>query len=101
MVQGPNDLQNILNAPAVKPVAPSAPAKPKAAAAEPAPAPRKTDSVEISPRAAQAAQLLSQVQSQPEVRPDRVEEVRAKISALVTDNASLNAKIAEKLLTEN
>lgn len=101
MVQGPNDLPNILNTPAVKPAAPAAAPKAKAEAPiVPAPAPR-TDSVEISPRAAQAAQLLSQLQAQPEVDSGRVEEAKAKISALVTDNASLNAKIAEKLLTEN
>ena len=99
MVQGPNDLPEIVKAAAIAPSAPAAAPRAKAPAqAEPFQAP---DSVQISPRAAQAAQLLAQVQAEPDVRPGRVEEVRAKLSASVGDDASLNAKLAEKLLTEN
>jgi hypothetical protein len=99
MVQGPNDLPEIAKAAAVQASAPKAPAKPKAAP-EPAPVIQVADSVQLSPRAQQASQLLSQVQAEPDVRQSRVDEVRAKLSSIAGDSASLNAKLAEKLLTE-
>lgn len=99
MVQGPQDLPDIVKLGSVAPTpAPAGPVKAKAAAPEAFQAP---DSVQISPQAAQASQLLAQVQVEPDIRQDRVEEVKAKLSAIVGDNASLNAKLAEKLLTEN
>jgi flagellar biosynthesis anti-sigma factor FlgM len=101
MVQGPNDLPNLFKAPAVQPAQ-----APRPAAAGPkAPAPQAVsqpaDSVQISPRASQAAQLQAQLDAVPEVRVDRVEEVKAKLASIVQDSSSLNAKLAEKLLTEN
>lgn len=100
MVQGPNDLPEIIKAANVQASAPSAPAKPKAA---PDAAPdilSVSDSVQLSSRAKQASQLLAQVQAEPDVRNSRVEETRAKLSSIAGDSASLNAKLAEKLLTE-
>jgi hypothetical protein len=98
MVQGPNDLPEIAKAAPVPASAPSAPARPKAA---PDAAPIEVaDSVQLSPRAVQASQLLAQAQAEPDVRVGRVEEVRAKLSSIAGDSASLNAKLAEKLLTE-
>jgi hypothetical protein len=96
MVQGPNDLPDI-----VKAAPPVQPARAKAATQPVAKPFQAKDSVQISPRAAQASQLLEQVKSLPDVRDDRVQEVRSKLSAAVKDSASLNAKLAEKLLTEN
>lgn len=101
MVQGPNDLPDILKAAAVNPPAAAPAARPKAAPAASAAPFQAPDSVQISPRAAQAAQLAALVQAEPDVRPGRVEEVRAKLSGIVGDSASLDAKLAEKLLTEN
>jgi hypothetical protein len=98
MVQGPNDLPKIPTSPAIKPLAPAPVSKLKSEL--PAPIPRP-DSVELSPRAVQVAQLFSRLQAQAEVDTGRVEEVKAKLGALVANTASLNAKIAEKLLTEN
>jgi hypothetical protein len=99
MVQGPNDLPEIAKTAAVQASAPNAPARPKAAPGS-APVIQVADSVQLSPRALQASQLLAQVQAEPDVRPSRVEEVRAKLSDIAGDSASLNAKLAEKLLTE-
>jgi hypothetical protein len=98
MVQGPNDLPEIVKSAAVQAGAPAAPAKLKAAP-EAAPI-QVADSVQISPRALQASQLLAQVQAEPDVRANVVEETRAKLSGIAGDSASLNAKLAEKLLTE-
>lgn len=99
MVQGPNDLPEIVKAAAVQASAPKAPAKPKAP--EAAPVIQVADSVQLSPRAQQASQLLAQVQAEPDVRQSRVDQVRANLSSIAGDSASLNAKLAEKLLTEN
>jgi hypothetical protein len=102
MVQGPN-LPEPIKAPIVKAPASVNPGRAKAPVpAAPAKAvPQGPDSVQISPQAAQVSQLRAQIQAVPEVRPDRVQEVSAKLSSIVGDSASLNAKLAEKLLTEN
>ena len=99
MVQGPNNLPEAIKTPIIKAPAPAAPlrSKPVQAPAKP----QAPDSVQISPRAAQVSQLRAQIQAVPEVRPDRVQETTAKLSSIVADSASLNAKLAEKLLTEN
>lgn len=104
MVQGPNDLPNLSKAPALQPTSPQQAVRPKSAGpkdVDPSIFSQAPDSVQISPRASQAAQLQAKLEQVAEVRPGRVEEVRAKLSGLVQDNASLNAKLAEKLLTEN
>lgn len=104
MVQGPNDLPNLIKAPALQPTQPNNNVRPKTAGPKdvvPVAFSQAPDSVQISPRASQAAQLQAKLEQVPEVRVDRVEEVRAKLSGVVQDNASLNAKLAEKLLTEN
>jgi hypothetical protein len=98
MVQGPNDLPEIVKAAPAQAAQPSRAKAVTPAAAKPFQA---EDSVQISPQAAQASQLLAQVKSLPDVRDDRVQDVRSKLSAAVKDSASLNAKLAEKLLTEN
>lgn len=100
MVQGPNDLPEIAKALPTRPAVPVAAAKPRPAAA-PVRIFQAPDSVQISPRAAQASQLLSRALAEPDIRASRVEEVRAKLNATVKDSASLSAKLAEKLLTEN
>lgn len=98
MVQGPNDLPELSKAAAIK--APPTAGRPKAA--EPLPqAFQAPDQVQLSPQAVQASQLLERVKAEPDLRPGRVEEVRANLSAIVGDGASLDAKLAEKLLTEN
>lgn len=99
MVQGPNDLPEIIKSAPVQANAPAAPAKAKAPASSPDI--QVADSVQLSPRAVQASQLLALAQAEPDVRPGRVEEVSAKLSSIAVDSASLNAKLAEKLLTEN
>ena len=63
------------------------------------------DTVHLSPQAQTAVHVQSVVQaalqSTPEVRPDRVQDASAKISAVTKDSGAQNAQLAEKLLTEN
>jgi hypothetical protein len=102
MVQGPNDLPDIIAKAAA--LQANTPVKPKAPVPAPAPARQDiqvADSVQLSPRAVQASQLLAQAQAEPDVRNSVVEQVRSKLSSIAGDSASLNAKLAEKLLTEN
>ena len=99
MVQGPNNLPEAIKTNLVKAIPPR-PQAPQSAAVH-APASQAPDSVQISPRASQVSQIRIQLQAIAEVRPDRVQEVSAKLSSLTGDSAALNAKLAEKLLTEN
>ena len=104
MIQGPNDLPNLVKAPKIQAPAPKNPVQPKSAGPKdvaPLGFSQAPDSVQISPRAAQAAQLQVKLDQVPEIRPDRVEEARVKISSVIQNRGSLNAKLAEKLLTEN
>jgi len=59
------------------------------------------DSVQLSPRAQSASKVRAAVESTPDVRPARVEEASAKLRTQTPNSAALNAKLAEKLLTEN
>lgn len=105
MVTGPN------NIPEIKVIAP----KPESAAVRRIPsetiakakpeADRKLvqapDTIQLSPKAQQASRVLNAVERTPEVRPERVEQVSAQLRSQSTNSASVNAKLAEKLLTEN
>ena len=105
MISGPNEI------PPVKVIAPKpAPAPvhriPSEPNAAPSPEPARKviqapDSVQLSPRAREASRVNTAVQRTPEVRPERVQEASAQVRAQSTNNASANAKLAEKLLTEN
>lgn len=97
MVNGPGNLPE-----PIKPLpVPPAP-RPKKPEFRPEPKPEfqaTRDTVEISPAAREVRSLVPRIQAQPEIRPARVEEARASLSKAGND-ASINAKIAEKLLTE-
>jgi hypothetical protein len=56
--------------------------------------------VTLSPRAREASQLAAKAKAAPEVRPERVQEAREKVGK-GGSAAGQDAKIAEKLLTEN
>lgn len=96
MIQGPNDLPEILKTPPLPP----SPAPVKRKPVEAAQPFQAADTVQISPKA-QVAQLVVKAKVEPDIRPARVEQARVQLSAIVKDSASLNAKLAEKLLTEN
>lgn len=103
MVSGPNDFSQLkIKAPLIAPPArriptePTAKAKPEAARVVQAP-----DTVHLSPRAKEVTRVSQAVQSAPEVRPARVQEASAKLRTQAPNNSALNAKLAEKLLTEN
>lgn len=107
MVSGFNDLPDLkIKAPEVQ--------APVRRSAEPLAKPRPDadrklvqapDSVQLSPRAQAVAKSLpivrAVVDSTPELQPARVEEASAKLRTQTPNSAALNAKLAEKLLTEN
>src|SRR5258708_6980114 len=100
MLNGAGQIPNIV------PAANTAPAKgavlPKNPVHTGAPAPHATDVVTLSDRAREASRLAAaaaKIKAVPEVRPNRVQEIIAKIGK-GGDAAAQNAKIAEKLLTE-
>jgi len=115
MVQGPQDLPNLLKnvAPAGPAPAPVRPANPPITAqAQFVQAP---DTVQLSAQAvsasAQARAALPSTppappavvpatsQATPEVRPERVAQAQASLSTLSGNATALNARLAEKLLT--
>jgi hypothetical protein len=104
MVSGSNDIPDLkIQVPVVQPPARRIPTEP---AAKPRPeAERKLvqapDTVQLSPRAQAASQVRAVVESTPEVRPARVQEVTAKLRSQTSNSSALNAQLAEKLLTEN
>ena len=97
MVNGPGNLPDLHK---IQPLPQAAPAPKPEQKFAPRPEPRVEPAaqVTISPRAKEIQSLLPRVQSVPEVRPSRVEEVRAKLST-IANVAAQNAKVAEKLLT--
>ena len=105
MISGPNEI------PPIKVIAPKpAPSPihriPTEPTAKPLPdATRKViqapDTVHLSPKAQEASRVSTAVERTPEVRPERVQEASAQVRAQSTNSASANAKLAEKLLTEN
>jgi hypothetical protein len=62
---------------------------------------QQPDSVQLSPRAREASQLRARVEATPEVEPSRVNEARARLQNGSPNPAAQNARLAEKLLTEN
>ena len=70
------------------------------------PVPAPLESLAVAKAPAPATPVLSAAQAQslqatPEVRPDRVAQAQIKLSNLSSDSSALDAKLAEKLLTEN
>ena len=97
MVNGPGEIPDLKISPIQAPTAPN-PVEPKAKATPQAET-QAPDRVELSPRAREVQSLVSRVQSEPEVRPERVEQVRA--AAPQQENSDVPAaKVAEKLLLE-
>ena len=116
MVQGPQDLPNL-----IKSVAPAGPAPVRPAAPPPVTSQAQfvqaPDTVQLSAKAVSAsAQARTQpaagpvapappavvpaaIQAEPEVRPGRVAEAQASLATLSGNASALNAKLAEKLLT--
>jgi|GEM_PF-4414339 hypothetical protein len=115
MVQGPQDLPNLLKnvaaaAPSPAPQRPAAP--PVTAQAQFVQAP---DTVQLSAQAVNAAAqarsaapatppappavVPATVAATPEVRPERVAQAQASLSTLTGNASALNARLAEKLLT--
>ena len=103
MVSGSNNIPELkIKAPIVVPTPRHIPTE---ATAKPRPeAARKLiqapDSVHLSPRAQVASKVKAAVETTPEVRPARVQEATAKLRAQTPNSSALNAKLAEKLLTE-
>lgn len=89
-----------IKAAGVVPLGKTSPAKPAEKAAIKAPVQAPADSVEISPEAQILRSLASKLKGVSDARPDHVEEIRSKLSN-IANSAALNAKLAEKLLTEN
>jgi hypothetical protein len=105
VISGPNEIPEI-KALAPKPAAAPVRRIPTEPTAKPRPeADRKLvqapDSVQLSPKAQSASRISNIVERTPEVRPERVQEASAQVRSSSQDNASANAKLAEKLLTEN
>ncbi|HXC64110.1 MAG TPA: hypothetical protein VNZ67_07110 [bacterium] len=112
MVQGPQDLPNLIKnvaaaAPTPAPQRPAAP--PVTSQAQFVQAP---DTVQLSAQAVNAsaqarsaapvappAVVPAAVAATPEVRPERVVQAQASLSALSGNASALNARLAEKLLT--
>ena len=105
MVTGPNhipDIKNIASKPEVAPVRrtpiePTVKHTPQSAGR----VVQAADSVHLSPRAHEASRVRSSVERTPEVRPERVQQASAQVRSQSSNSASANAKLAEKLLTEN
>lgn len=101
MVNGPGNLPDLRQIPALNPAAPITPKIEQKFPLKPAEVkPEPAAEVTLSPRAKELQVVLPKVKAIPEVRHDRVEEVRVKLSG-VANGAALNAKVAEKLLTGN
>jgi hypothetical protein len=115
MVQGPQDLPNLLKnvgatAPAAAPQRPATPAVTAQSQFVQAP-----DTVQLSAQAVNAAAqaraaapaipptppavVPAAVAATPEVRPERVAQAQASLSTLSGNASALNARLAEKLLT--
>jgi hypothetical protein len=97
MVNGPGNFPELRK---IQPLPQAAPPPKPEQKFLPKPEPRVEPAaqVTISHRAKEIQSVLPRVQAIPEVRPNRVEEVRAKLSN-VANVAAQNAKVAEKLLT--
>lgn len=100
MATGPGSIPERIPVPQVTP--PPRPASPKADF-KPADRPElelAPDKVTFSPRAREASSISVKAKAVPEVRQERVQDVRTRIEN--SGNSAANgAKIAEKLLTEN
>lgn len=99
MVNGPGNLPERVPAPRVTPPPRPALKKPEFKPAEKPDFEQAPDRVTLSPKAKEVSSLARSAKAEPEVRVDRVEEARAKVSKSGNSSSS-NAKIAEKLLTE-
>jgi hypothetical protein len=105
VVTGPNNLPDpILNTPAVQ--APVRRPAVDAAQKQPLQGPgpglvQAPDSLQLSPQAQTASRVAAVVLTTPEVVPSRVEQATAKILSQTSNSGEVNAKLAEKLLTEN
>jgi len=100
MAIGPGNIPERIPAPHVTPAARPAQQKPEFKPAEKPELKVAADQVTLSPRAREAASLSSKAKSVPEVRPERVQDLRTRIENS-GNSAANSAKIAEKLLTEN
>lgn len=94
--------QPLPETPALRPV-PAAPAVVKAAAALPAateaaPAPAKSSS---APEPVAVSTVPAAVQAEPEVRPSQVSAAQQQLATLSGNSGAMDAKLAEKLLTES
>jgi len=96
MVQGPDSIK----APLVQPNDAAPAPKPKFRPEQRPEFKAEPDVVELSPKAQETRQLAPKVASLPEVVQSRVEEVRSRLNQ-IANSPSNNAKVAEKLLTEN
>src|SRR6267378_496861 len=98
MVNGPGNLPEIHKAAPLNPVHKNIPKPERKFVAPPEAKVEPAAQVTISPRAQELRSLAPKIQATPEVRPGRVEEARTKLGH--ANPQALNAKIAEKLLTE-
>jgi hypothetical protein len=98
MVNGPGNLPEFHKAPLVNPVPKNVPKPERKFVPPPEAKVEPAAQVTISPRAQELRNLAPKIQATPEIRPSRVEEVRVKLGQ--GNPQALNAKIAEKLLTE-
>lgn len=100
MVNGPGNLPDLRKIQSVIPTAPVAHKVELKSAPKPEFKAQPAAEVTISPRAKELQAVLPKIQAVPEVRQDRVQEVKAKLSSVASPQA-VNAKVAEKLLTGN
>jgi hypothetical protein len=96
MLNGPNDIPSALPVAATNPLPKAAPAK---AAAAPAALPAG-DTVEISPRAKEAAKLVATLNQLPDVDEGAVQRAQQRVSSVAPAPVAA-AQLAEKLLTES
>ncbi len=104
MVTGPNNLPDpILNTPAVQAARrqPADAVKAQPTAPRPGPGGRYRPVEPPGPDGASRVAGPGALSPRPEVRPSRVEQATAKILSQTSNSGEVNAKLAEKLLTEN
>lgn len=100
MAVGPGNIPERIPAPQVTPPPRPAAQKPEFKPAERPELKQAPDQVTFSPRAREAVSISVKAKAVPEVRPERVQDVRTRIENS-GNSAANSAKIAEKLLTEN
>lgn len=100
MATGPGSIPERIPAPKITPPPRPAVQKPDFKPADRPELELAPDKVTFSPRAREAASLSVKAKAVPEVRPERVQDVRSRVES-GGNSAASGAKIAEKLLTEN